>query len=165
MSTTTTTTTTTTTRDRGDRYGPIEWARLETCSRKDVQSNSGNSGVVHRHAFNRATVTWPSAICTSIGVDSSSGFLFKARTQTHTQSQTRLDALSHVSATPLAWDNDEMIYLVPVCGGYYEMEGRRPRAASDRNSLRSWPINVQGYCLLTCIGLGLLPEWHAPIIP
>ena len=28
MSTTTTTTTTTTTRDRGDRYGPIEWAQL-----------------------------------------------------------------------------------------------------------------------------------------
>jgi len=27
MSTTTTTTTTTTTRDRGDRYGPIEWAQ------------------------------------------------------------------------------------------------------------------------------------------
>jgi len=27
MSTTTTTTTTTTTRDRGDRYGPIEWAK------------------------------------------------------------------------------------------------------------------------------------------
>ena len=32
MSTTTTTTTTTTTRDRGDRYGPIEWAQL----RRDV---------------------------------------------------------------------------------------------------------------------------------
>jgi len=29
MSTTTTTTTTTTTRDRGDRYGPIEWAQLQ----------------------------------------------------------------------------------------------------------------------------------------
>jgi len=29
MSTTTTTTTTTTTRDRGDRYGPMEWAQLE----------------------------------------------------------------------------------------------------------------------------------------
>jgi len=29
MSTTTTTTTTTTTRDRGDRYGNIEWAQLE----------------------------------------------------------------------------------------------------------------------------------------
>jgi len=28
MSTTSTTTTTTTTRDRGDRYGPIEWAQL-----------------------------------------------------------------------------------------------------------------------------------------
>jgi len=28
MSTTTTTTTTTTTRDRGDRYGPMEWAQL-----------------------------------------------------------------------------------------------------------------------------------------
>ena len=28
MSTTTTTTTTTTTCDRGDRYGPIEWAQL-----------------------------------------------------------------------------------------------------------------------------------------
>ena len=27
MSTTTTTTTTTTTRDRGDRYGPMEWAQ------------------------------------------------------------------------------------------------------------------------------------------
>jgi len=27
MSTTTSTTTTTTTRDRGDRYGPIEWAQ------------------------------------------------------------------------------------------------------------------------------------------
>jgi len=30
MSTTTTTTTTTTTRDRGDRYGPIEWAQKHT---------------------------------------------------------------------------------------------------------------------------------------
>jgi len=28
MSTTTTTTTTTTTRDRGDRYGPMEWAQI-----------------------------------------------------------------------------------------------------------------------------------------
>ena len=28
MSTTPTTTTTTTTRDRGDRYGPMEWAQL-----------------------------------------------------------------------------------------------------------------------------------------
>jgi len=30
MSTTTTTTTTTTTHERGDRYGPIEWAQLES---------------------------------------------------------------------------------------------------------------------------------------
>ena len=30
MSTTTTTTTTTTTRDRGDRYGPMEWAQKRT---------------------------------------------------------------------------------------------------------------------------------------
>jgi len=30
ISTTTTTTTTTTTRDRGDRYGPMEWAQLST---------------------------------------------------------------------------------------------------------------------------------------
>jgi len=30
MSTTTTTATTTTTRDRGDSYGPIEWAQLTT---------------------------------------------------------------------------------------------------------------------------------------
>jgi len=39
MSTTTTTTTTktTTTRDRGDRYGPIEWAQLQ-CSWLDLRS-------------------------------------------------------------------------------------------------------------------------------
>ena len=32
MSTTTTTTTTTTTRDRGDRYGPMEWAQVLSSS-------------------------------------------------------------------------------------------------------------------------------------
>ena len=36
MSTTTTTTTTTTTRDRGDRYGPMEWDQL------------GVAGLTHR---------------------------------------------------------------------------------------------------------------------
>jgi len=34
MSTTTTTTTTTTTRDRGDRYGPMEWAQLYKTTNK-----------------------------------------------------------------------------------------------------------------------------------
>jgi len=33
----TTTTTTTTTRDRGDRYGPMEWAQLLTLLVADVQ--------------------------------------------------------------------------------------------------------------------------------
>ena len=32
MSTTSTTTTTTTTRDRGDRYGPMEWAQSKECN-------------------------------------------------------------------------------------------------------------------------------------
>jgi len=39
----TTTTTTTTTRDRGDRYGPIEWAQRpgHDCSGVGVDSKSG----------------------------------------------------------------------------------------------------------------------------
>jgi len=41
MSTTTTTTTTTTTRDRGDRYGPMEWA--QKCSRTDLASTSAEA--------------------------------------------------------------------------------------------------------------------------
>jgi len=41
MSTTTTTTTTTTTRDRGNRYGPMEWAK-----HKNKQTNDS-----HPHAF------------------------------------------------------------------------------------------------------------------
>jgi len=36
MSTTTTTTTTTTTRDRGDRYAPMEWARLRPQNRRII---------------------------------------------------------------------------------------------------------------------------------
>jgi len=36
MSTTSTTTTTMTTRDRGDRYGPMEWAQLATETVADI---------------------------------------------------------------------------------------------------------------------------------
>jgi len=45
MSTTTTTTTTTTTRDRGDRYGPIEWAQLLRGYRTPI----GNSMLAKEH--------------------------------------------------------------------------------------------------------------------
>jgi len=54
MSTTTTTTTTTTTRDRGDRYGPMEWAQLlqgPLCQLYLVRHPSGQS---HRRACPRA---------------------------------------------------------------------------------------------------------------
>jgi len=44
---TSTTTTTTTTRDRGDRYGPIEWAQLE----KIVDQNFDNVNVKNQHIY------------------------------------------------------------------------------------------------------------------
>jgi len=44
----TTTTTTTTTRDRGDRYGPIEWAQLKSChSAVFMEGDAENAGTEH----------------------------------------------------------------------------------------------------------------------
>ena len=40
---TTTTTTTTTTRDRGDRYGPIEWTQLDIINGMDTQYSTNNA--------------------------------------------------------------------------------------------------------------------------
>jgi len=46
MSTTTTTTTTTTTRDRGDCYGPIEWAQSVQFSSDEMSGLNASLGVV-----------------------------------------------------------------------------------------------------------------------
>jgi len=43
-------TTTTTTRDRGDRYGPMEWAQL-TVARRRIESEANNVVQVERAAF------------------------------------------------------------------------------------------------------------------
>ena len=45
MTMTTTTTTTTTTRDRGDRYGPMKWAQLESAQGWIAQPVAAGGGV------------------------------------------------------------------------------------------------------------------------
>jgi len=58
---TTTTTTTTTTRDRGDRYGPMEWTQLANIAMVATANVANEHG-----SFNRITHVAP--ICTSIVV-------------------------------------------------------------------------------------------------
>jgi len=89
------TTTTTTTRDRGDRYGPIEWAQQSF-----MRNYKPKQSYRHEHP-RRAThfITYdfhldlltsvsthaevlPYSMRTEFGVDSSNSFSFKARTHT-----------------------------------------------------------------------------------
>jgi len=51
MSTTTTTTTTTTTRDRGDRYGPMEWAQKFSQLKKITENLHAHSCIILHSSF------------------------------------------------------------------------------------------------------------------
>ena len=58
----TTTTTTTTTRDRGDRYGPMEWAQLGCITLISAKSCHEQSSTDVQYTAKCRTVTWQSYI-------------------------------------------------------------------------------------------------------
>ena len=82
------TTTTTTTRDRGDRYGPIEWAQSAMTERQS-----------HRTVGNNVTSRYVASTCVTIASVNGDGseaysllFVVNQQLQSHTSSYCRLES-------------------------------------------------------------------------